>query len=157
MALRYLQTIDEFCSLSPFSRDQAAELEAREKGQLMELAATLTGVINAMLGQRGDVPFLEPYPDPVRIWLADLMTPRAFEAHGTRPSDETQQSITARELAAMDMLRNAGDAKIGTTILPLQNGSKTKQAFSQVTLAYSEVNPYTGKHRRHELIRSGRG
>jgi hypothetical protein len=148
----YLADDAEFCSLSPFSEAQAAELAVTRPGHLMALATALSAGIDARLTKRGDVPFTSPYPLKVKMWVADLLTPRAYTALGVRPTDEQQVAITETASLANEEIKEAADPVKGLLLLPLQSGAAAQsQANESPTLAYSEQSPFTAKHQQWAL------
>lgn len=153
----YLATTDddpniEFTLRSAFNEDQSAELEAKRPGFLMTLATALSAGIDARLIKRGDVPFAEPYPEKVKQWVADLLTPRAFQALGVRATDEIQAEIAQQAKDADAEIREAADPVNGCLILPLTQGSTTVQATEPATSVYSEQSPFTWKHRQYDAV-----
>lgn len=157
----YLATDDadpnlEFTMRSAFNEDQSAELEAKRPGFLMTLATALSAGIDARLVKRGDVPFSQPYPEKVKQWVADLLTPRAFQALGVRATDEIQAEIAEQARAADAEIREAADPVNGCLVLPLTQGSTTLQATQPATTGYAEQSPYTWKHRQMDAVRLNR-
>jgi hypothetical protein len=152
----YITTHEEFCSLSPATLGQAAELEGNKPGQLIAMLTAMSCVIDSQMAQRGDVPFLAPFPHQVRIWLADLVTPRFYEALEFRPTDEIQIRILEREKNASEMIARAGHPRDGLVILPLQRGSAMNQPREEVTFAMSDVDPYAQKWRQHDAVIAAR-
>jgi hypothetical protein len=153
----YLANNAEFCSLSPFNEDQAAELEAKRPGHLMALCAAASGIVDARGAKRGDVPFKAPYPIVVKQWVADLVTPRAYRSLGVRPTDEQQEDITQALKDAREDLKEFANPQLSLLLLPLQQGgAQDSQETAPPTLAYSEASPFTWKHRQAEAVRSNR-
>lgn len=148
----YLASIQEFCDRSPFDEAQAEELELKRPGWLMRVSEALSAGIDARLIKRGDVPFAEPYPEVVKMWVADLLTPRAYAAHGTRPTDEQQAAIAAAAAKADAQIAEAADPVKGLLILPKRQGSAEEQATQPQTLAYSEQSPFTWKHKQYDAV-----
>ena len=155
----YLADDAEFCSLSPFSEEQAAELALkRGSGHLMSLSTALSAGIDSRLAKRKDVPFREPYPMKVKLWLADLLTPRAYRSLGVRPTDEQQADIVEAAKAANDEIKEAADTVNGLLVLPIQDpvtSINNMGADEQPTLAYSEQSPFTSKHLQLQAVRGG--
>jgi hypothetical protein len=152
----YLASIQEFCDRSPFDEAQAEELELKRPGWLMRVSEALSNGIDARLIKRGDVPFRAPYPEVVKLWVADLLTPRAYAAHGTRPSDEQQAAIAAAATLADSQIAEAADPVRGLFILPLQQGSTAVQATEPATSCYSEQSPFTWKHKQMDAVARNR-
>ena len=154
----YLASITEFCDRSPFDEDLAAELEAKRPGWLMKVSAAISAGIDARLIKRGDVPFSEPYPELVKLWVADLLTPRAYLALGVRATDEQQADITAAAKRAYEQILEAADPVKGLLLLPRVQGATAAdtQATEPATLAYSEQSPYTWKHRQFDSVNGNR-
>lgn len=152
----YLASVQEFCDRSPFGEDLAAELEAKRPGWLMRVSEALSAGIDARLTKRGDVPFSAPYPEIVKMWVADLLTPRAYTALGTRPTDEQQAEIIAASMRADAQIVEAADPVKGLLILPRAQGSTDEQATQPATIAYSEQSPFTWKHRQWDAVASRR-
>ena len=146
----------EFTIRSAFGDDLASELEAKRPGFLMQLATALSAGIDSRLIKRGDVPFTAPYPEVVKQWVADLLTPRAFQALGVRPTDETQADITEQARRAEAEIREASDPVTGCIVLPIQQGSATIQATEPATSVYSEQSPFTWKHRQMDAVANNR-
>lgn len=149
----YIATHQEFLNLSPATALQVDELEERKPGQLMAMLEAMSCVMDSQLAQRGDVPFVAPFPRQIQIWLADLVTPRFFEALEFRPTDEIQLRILERERNASEMVTKAGHPRDGLVILPLQRTSATmNQPREEVTLAFSESDPYASRQRQMEAV-----
>lgn len=149
MANSYLATIAEFTDRSPFGEDYAERLEQTRPGLLMKLAASVSAEIDVRIGKR----YVRPIPNPpeiVKLWAADLLTPRAYEALGVRPTDEQQQSISDRAKFVYECLKEAADAVQGMFDLPLSDTDGSSGIVDPVTLAYSEASPFTAKHRQTE-------
>lgn len=152
----YIKSVAEFCSLSPFNEDQAAELEAKRPGFIMAQCSAESSTIDARGVKRGDVPFRDPYPDQVKRWVADLVTPRVFEALGVSPTDEIQARIDNRETRTLELLKEFANPQTSLLLIPLQQGLAPLQANDTVTLAYSEQSPFTSKHTQYDSVRSNR-
>lgn len=152
----YLASVQEFCDRSPFDEDLAAELEAKRSGWLMRVSEALSAGIDARLIKRGDVPFSEPYPEIVKMWVADLLTPRAYTALGTRPTDEQQAEIIAAAMRADAQITEAANPVTGLLVLPRAQGSADEQATQPQTLASSEQSPFSWKHRQWDAVASRR-
>jgi hypothetical protein len=148
----YLESIAEFCRLSPFNEAQAAELELKRPGWLAANIQAVSEYIDARMRKRGDVPFLSPYPGPVRMWVAWILTPLAFDALGRRPSDDTQESISERAKLAEAQIIEAADPVKGLLVLPLQRNGAAPQATEPATYCYSEQSPFTSKHLQYEAV-----
>jgi hypothetical protein len=152
----YLASNAEFTARSPFNEVQAAELEAIRPGWLMSVSLALSASIDARLIKRGDVPFVTPFPELVKLWVADLLTPRAYLALGVRADDEQQQAIADAAKRADAQILEAADPVKGLLVLPLTQGSASVQATQPRTLAYTEQSPYTWRHRQYDLVASRR-
>jgi hypothetical protein len=154
----YLETIAEFCSLSPFSEVQAAELEAKRPGHLMSMLVACSGRIDSRGIKRGDVPFQKPYPDVVKQWVADLVTPRAYRSLGVRPTDEQMEDIKEAAKDATADLELFSDPQKSLILLPLRQTDlkKDSQATQPATLATSEASPYTWRHKQGDRVRGDR-
>jgi hypothetical protein len=142
-----------FVALSPFNEDQAAELEAKRPGHLMALAEALSAGVDSRLKKNFGVPFVKPYPLKVKMWVADLLTPRAFRSLGIRPTDEQQQDITDAAKLANDEIKEAADAKDNLFELPSFQGGAASLQENDATLCYSEQSPFTSKHRQFDLVK----
>lgn len=150
----YLTSNVEFCGLSPFNEDQAAELEASRPGHLMALSAAISSGVDARLRKRYKVPFGNPAPTncplKIKMWVADLLTPRAYLSLGVRPSDEQQEAIIAAAKLADSEIKEAADAKEGLFELPLLEGLTASAIDESIPLAYSEQSVFTSKHAQFE-------
>lgn len=153
----YIADATEFCSLSPVTEAEVADLELAKPGQLLAMLTAMSCVIDSKMAQRGDVPFVAPYPHQVKIWLADLVTPRFYEAAKIRPTDESQERILRRELDAIDMIAKAGHPRDGLIILPLQRGAALNQPKAAVTFAQTDVDPYAFRYRQMRAVLAARG
>jgi hypothetical protein len=152
----YLTSVQEFCDRSPFNETQAAELEAKRPQWLKRNILSLSEYIDTRMIKRGDVPFPEPYNATVKRWVANLLTPMAFDTLGRRPSDETQVSIDARAKETEAQIKEAADPEKGLLVLPLQRGSSAVQATEPATLCYVEQSPFTSKHRQFDAVKGNR-
>lgn len=152
----YLESIEDFCGLSPFSEENAAELEAKRPGFIMKSVRSVSASIDSRLVTRGDVPFQRPYPEPVRQWVADLVTVRVFRALGRRPSDEQAEDIEKAAADALLEIKEAADPKDGLIRLPLHARTKQLQTTEPATLAYTEQSPFTSKHRQFDRVAGNR-
>jgi len=153
----YLETIQEFTDLSCFSEAEARQLELKRPGWLMKNARAISeGEIDTRLTKRGDVPFTKPYPSLVKLWVADLLTPRAYRALGVRPTDEQQISIDKAAERADAAIRDAADPVKGLRVLPLRQGATQEQATEPATYAYSEQSPFTSRHTQFDAVRDNK-
>lgn len=153
----YLSDIAEFCSLSPFSEQNAEELEAKRPGLLMSLAQAISEAdIDDRLRKRYAVPFAQPYITHLKRWVAQILTPEAFDALGVRPSDEIQDRIEERRTQALAQIKEAADSKDGLYELPLKSDSPgTSGIVRPAILSTSDADPY--KWQRTQRDRASRG
>jgi hypothetical protein len=152
----YLTSTQEFCDRSVLNETEAAELEAKRPGWLARQRTIVSAYVDSRLAVRGDVPFMGAIPEAVKCAVADLITPRAFDALGYTPSDERQAGIGKREDAALLYLAEAADPVKGLVVLPKQQGLPELQPTSPTTNVYSEQSPFTSKHRQFDSVRSDR-
>lgn len=146
----------EFALLSPFNEDQCAELEAKRPGHLMALAGAISAGVDSRLGRRFSTPFQKPYPLKVKMWVADLLTPRAFMALGIRATDDQQKDITEAMKLAIEELASAASAPENLFELPLVEGGANGASELEQTLAYSEQSPFTSKHLQFDAVKDNR-
>jgi phage gp36-like protein len=151
----YLTSIEEFTDRSEFGPDLATRLESLRPGHLMRLAASVSAEVDVRLGKRYARPIPNP-PEIVKTWCAALMTPRAFRALGTNPSDAQQQDITAAQVTALQELKEAADAANGLFDLPLSAADSKSGIKEPATLACSEQSPYTWRHKQGDAVRGNR-
>ncbi len=83
----YLLNVGEFTARSSFNEQFAEELEVKRPGWLLTLSTALSAGIDARLVTRADLQsnggsFLPPFPETVKLWVADLLTIRAWDALG---------------------------------------------------------------------------
>ena len=145
-----------FATLSPFDEDRCAELEAKRPGHLMALAEALSAGVDARLRKNFVTPFTKPYPLKVKMWVADLLTPRAYLSLGVKPSDDEQVSIIEAGKLANAEIKEAADAKENLFQLPNFQGSSDSIGEEPPTLAYSEQSPFTSKHVQFDAVKDNR-
>jgi hypothetical protein len=106
---------------------------------------TETSKLYTRLGKRYTVPFTAPYPEVVRGWIADLVTPMVYRRKGIDSSDEQITSADALAEKADGEIKEAADSQEGLFDLPLRQDS-TESGLSPVVggpLSYSEPDAYT--------------
>jgi len=154
MASSYL-TAAQFVTLSPFSELQANELEAKRPGHLQAICDLGSAEVDARLGKR----YQRPIPNPPLIvlgWVADIVTPRAYEALGIRPSDEQMADIFNRATSVYMALKEAADAVTGLYDLPLAADNDATGIVAPTTVSYSEHSPFTWRHRQYDAVSRNR-
>ena len=151
----YLASNQEFTDRSPFGKDLSDRLEQSRPGLQMKLAASVSAEMDARLGKR----YLRPIPNPpeiVKLWAADLLTPRAYEALGVRPTDEQQEQINARAAQVYEFLKEAANSETGLFDLPLSATDQSSGIQAPTILSYSEHSPYTWRHKQADYVRGNR-
>lgn len=157
----YLGSTQEFCARSAFNEQKAAELEDKRPGHLQQLCASASAYVDSRLRKRVAnrlpyaIPFVEP-PEQVLRWVADLVTPRAFESLGVSPSDEIQERILKREEKAEEELAEAADSQNNKFDLPLSDSNGTSAFDVPQTLCSSEQSPFSWRHRQYDAVRGDR-
>jgi hypothetical protein len=145
-----------FASLSPFDESYCTQLEARRPGHLMALASAISASIDTRLRKRYVVPFVAPYNIKLQLWVADLLTPRAYLSLGVRPTDEQQVSIIEAAKLADAEIKEAADATAGLFDLPLRANTSDTGIVEPVTLSVSEQSPYTSRHKQYDAVKGNR-
>ena len=155
MANSYLTSVKEFTDRSPFGEDLAERLDQSRPGLLLKLASSISAEMDVRLGKK----YLRPIPNPpeiVKLWAADLLTPRAYEALGVRPTDEQQEQITARATQVYAFLKEAADSENGLLDLPLSATISTSGIQEPTILSQSEQSPYTWRHKQFDAVNGSR-
>lgn len=115
-------------------------LETLQPGWVDAQLEQMSRWMDARLMKRYAVPFVEPYPEVVRGWLARLVTFEAWQRRGWDPQDPQASQIQRAAELARDDVKEAADAVAGLYDLPLIEGKSliTKPR----TFSYTEASPY---------------
>jgi len=158
----YLGSWKAFCLRSAFNEQMAEELESKRPGHIAALDEMCSRFVDARLRKRvsyAGPPYAIPFSDPpeiVKQWVADLLTPRAFDSLGRRPSDEIQASIVEREKLARSDLEEAADSQMNKFDLPL-SPTDNDTAFTQpAPLMAAQQSPFTAKHLQYDRVKGNR-
>jgi hypothetical protein len=96
--------------------------------------------IDSRLMKRYAVPFIEPYPEVVRGWLARLVTFEAWQRRGWDPQDPQAVQVQRAAEQVREDVKEAADAVTGLYDLPTLDG---KSSISKPrTFGYTEQSPY---------------
>lgn len=118
------------------------ELEVRAPGFLASRLVAWSQYIDARLRKRYEVPFGDPFPEIVRIWLTALVTVDAYQKRGWDPGSEQDELINDARQAALADLREAADAETGLFDLPLRQNNAASGISQGGPFGYSEASPY---------------
>lgn len=130
------------------------DLEARYPGWLANQLSIASTWIDARLAKRYAVPFAAPYPLAVRMWLAQLVTPRAYHKRGIDALDQQIVDIKDDEKTAKDEIAEAANSETGLFDLPLRDDTSESGIVRGGPFGYSEQSPYVWMD---EQERVGRG
>lgn len=118
-------------------------LESREPDFLQTTLNDWSAWINARLAKRYAVPFGDPPPTVVVVWLTQIVTFAAYAKLGWQPSSEQDRTaIVDPATQAKADVKEAADAKDGLFDLPLRSDTTTSGVAVGGPLAYAEASPY---------------
>lgn len=134
------------------------EIEDQQAGWTDQQLASWSHWIGARLFKRYTVPFADPVPETVLIWLVRIVTWRAYIRRGVDPTDPEMAMIAEDAKSAMDEVKEAADAENGLFDLPLRNANTSGSAVTRGgPRSYSEHSPYVAGDIQREIGRQEDG
>lgn len=115
-------------------------LETLQPGWIDAQLEQVSRWIDSRLMKRYAVPFLVPYPEVVRGWLARLVTFEAWQRRGWDPQDPQAVQIQRAAEQAREDVKEAADAVQGLYDLPTLEGKSS--ITKPRTFSYTEASPY---------------
>jgi hypothetical protein len=148
-------TISEFKLRSVMPGEMIDEIEARQPGWVDAQLETWSRWMDSRLAKRYAVPFLDPIPETVKVWLAQVVTPRAFLRRGVVPTDEQQAMIFAELKSAEEQIKEAADSNEGLFDLPIKELAPWASGISKGgPFGYAEHSPYVQTDIQVQLARN---
>lgn len=138
---QYLTT-PEFKLLSAMPGPRVDDLEAVAPGYLAAQLSHWSSWIDSRLRKRYAAPFVAPYPETVKLWLAMIATPIAWIRVGVDPNDPQWVTVTDLEKAAKEQIKEAADSEVGLFDLPLRQDTTASGITQGAPFGYSEQSPY---------------
>lgn len=136
--------IDGFRDLTTMPSAAVDELEIVAPGFLEKQLEAWSAWLDSRLSKRYAAPFSAPYPIAVRMWLARIVTPRAFQRRGVDATDEQYIDIRDDAKAAEAEVLEAANSETGLFDLPLRADTSASGISKGGPFVYSEQSPYVG-------------
>lgn len=134
--------VDRFSLLSTMPKAWIVEVEVQAPGWILAQLEAWSRTIDARLRKRYKVPFADPAPDVVQLWLARIVTKYTYLRRGVRASDEEVQTIFEDADNALKEIQEAADSKDGLYDLPLLDAQDPSGISKGGPLASSQQSPY---------------
>lgn len=134
--------IDGFKELTTMPSEAVDELESVAPGFLNAQLAAWSAWLDSRLSKRYAAPFGSPYPIAVRVWLARIVTPRAFQRRGVDANDQQYIDIRDDAKAAEAEVLEAANSDTGLFDLPLRSNTSASGISRGGPFGYSESSPY---------------
>lgn len=135
-----------FRDLSSMPGPDIDALETLAPGWIEAQLLRFSRRIDAQVGKQYARPFVEPYPEVVTGWLADIVTWRAYRKRGVDPNDQAMVDARADFDQAIAEIAQAADAEKGLFELPLTAASDAQAITRSKPLAYTETSPYVWRN-----------
>lgn len=142
----------EFRTLTVMPSADVDDLEGQQPGFLSGMLEAYSRTIDARLRKRYAVPFAEPFPEIIRIWLARMVTIRCYLRRGVDPRDPQIEMVQEDANAAALELKEAADSRDGLWDLPLRADSPGSAVSAGSPLFYAEASPWDWTDRQRELV-----
>lgn len=144
---QYLTT-ERFKALTLLPGHVLADIE-QAPGQsewLTEQIKAISNYINTRLAKRYVVPFPDPPPPIVEIWIVAIVSLNAWLKRGVNATDETFREYKEKAEQASAEITEAANSELGLFELPRvgEDGSTSSAVRKGNTLSYSEASPYVG-------------
>jgi phage gp36-like protein len=118
-------------------------IESAYPGTFAQLALSVSRIFDARLAKRYATPFASPYPEALRMHVANVVVWHLWRKRGFNPSSEQDALVTAEKEAAEAWLKEAADSKDGLVELPLRENATTSGVIAAFPLGSSDASPYT--------------
>lgn len=154
MAASEYITAAELKLLGSMPSEDVDDLEARYPGLVSTTTIAVSGMFDAKLRKRYVAPFEEPYPQALKLAVAQWVSYRLWLKRGWNPSSAHNQAITDDYDAAKAWLDEAANSQDGLVELPRrEEGLGPGAVNAGGPLAYSEASPYDWTDRQIERVR----
>lgn len=118
-------------------------IEADAPGCIEGTIQAMSGYADSRLRKRYVVPLVAPFPEPIRLHVAALVTASLYLRRGPQPAGEQNEAITALRQEALDFLKELADGKDGLAELPLRADLQTTEGVAVGgPLAFTSSDPY---------------
>ena len=151
-------TLSEFRARTIMPAGDVDSLEVQTPGWTLGQLTSWTDRICSQLRKRYAVPFVAPYPETVKDWLARIVTIRCYLKRGVNPADPQMAVIKADCDDALKEISQAADSEKGLFDLPLRADVQTTSGVVVGgPMFYSEQSPYvwTGAQTRTAMNEDG--
>ena len=133
---------DTFANLTVMPPEYVDALESVYPGWLDAQLEAESSWMDALLRKRYGVPFQEPVPPVIRLWLARIVTLSAYIKRGVDATDEQYQDVRTAALDAKKELQEAANGNTGLFDLPLRADTTKSGVVRAGPFGYSEQSPY---------------
>lgn len=135
-------TVERFKLLTTIPDSFVTEIEAISPGFTLAQLEYFSDWLNAQLTKRYAVPFVDPAPSIVEMWVTRIVTPRVWSKRGVNPTDEQFQEVKKDDTDARAEIDRAANAETGLFELPLRSNTTISGVTKGFTRGYSEQSPY---------------
>lgn len=139
--MAYLDT-DAFALRSQMPSKHIEDIEDAYPGWVEQQLETWSRWIDSRLVKRYAVPFEEPVPETIKIWLTSIVTLQAYLRMGIDPNDLDIEIVRSDRERTLDEVREAADAEHGLFDLPLRQDTSKSGIVKGAPRSYSEASPY---------------
>jgi hypothetical protein len=137
---KYIATIAVYKDLTVLPSEYLDDVETRYAGWIDSQLTFWSGVIDSRLRKRYTVPFVDPVPAAVQLWLARLVDVRVQLKRGVDATDGEYQDVSKSASDAMSELKEAADSNTGLYDLPLASGESL--IVRATPMSSSQADPY---------------
>lgn len=151
---------DAFAARTDLPPEYLDAIEDRTPGWLDVQLEQWSRWIDARLVKRYAVPFADPAPEIVKLWLSTIVTFRALLKRGVDPSDldvDLLREDYERVVGTADRpgeIKEAADAEKGLFELPLRQNTVATGISKGAPRQYSEQSPYAWRDAQGAVGRS---
>jgi hypothetical protein len=135
--------VQTFKSYTVAPAEYADYIESSEPGWLDGQLTIWSRKLDAQLRKRYAVPFDEPVPEAVKLWLAALVTWPLYLKRGIDPTDTMMSEIRDAHRDAWKEIQEAADLEKSRTDLPLRANTTETGISKGGVVHYAEASPYT--------------
>lgn len=148
MSLPYLDFVG-FRARTAMAAGEVDYVEGQEPGFITKRIAMRTSWMHARLRKRygKSLPFGDPVPEILLVWLVALVTYDVMRKRGMNPQDPFGDMLVKEADKAEEEIKEAADSKDGLFDLPSPEDGDSNVSTGG-PLGYSETSPYVGMQKQ---------